>query len=298
MFDPTQRALPLYVIGDSHSLPYKNMLFPDKWTGQWIITRSKYIAGLTAHDFFNLEAQEFLPSIIECLEYEGLIRDGSATHLSKDEIDFSIAKASGLPITPPLMLFTLGDIDIRGVLLRMFSDKYDFVPPFDLPYPLLDRPIIPWDVIAEIIEERLAPLVEGLKQLRIAGFNRIYVQLVVPPTTDENRSSEINGISCPLPVRTKLVASFNRLLAERVNALDVPVIDIWPQITGKDGYLLHDYELDGVHLAPRAAKMHLEQVLEHAINRAWESVNHVRHEMFYRMACGLAPLETRTGNAP
>ncbi len=255
------------------------------------------VSGLTTHDFFNRKTQEFLPSIIECLEYEQLVRDGMATHLSKDEIDFAIAKTSGLPMIPPLILFTAGDIDVRGVLLPKLADQYDFVPPFDLPYPVLDRQIIPWDVIAEIIEQRLAPFVEGLKQLRTAGFNRIYVQPVVPPTTDDNRSTQINGVSCPLSVRSKLVASFNCLLADKVSALDVPVIDIWPQLTSADGYLLNEYELDGVHLRPSAAKMHLEQLLEHAINRAWESVNHVRHEMFYRMACGLAPLETRPANA-
>jgi hypothetical protein len=298
MFEPAQRALPVFVIGDSHALPYKNMLFQDIWTGQWVVIRSKYISGLTAHDFFNLETQEFLPSVIECLEYEGLIRDGAASHLSKDGIDFSVAKATGLPVTPPLIMLTAGDIDIRGVLLPMLCDQYDFVPPFELPYPLLDRQIIPWDMIAEAIEGRLLSFIEGLKQLRIAGFNRIYVQLVVPPTADEDRIKHIQGFSCPLSVRAKLVASFNHILAERMKAIDVPVIDIWRQVTGDDGYLLREYELDGVHLPPRVAKMQLEQLLEHAINRPWESVNHVRYEMFYRMACGLAPIENQAGNVP
>lgn len=296
MFESAQRALPVFVIGDSHALPYRNMLFRDMWTGQWVTVRSKYISGLTAYDFFDSETQEFLPAVIEYLEYEGLTRDGAATHLSMDEVDFSIARAAGLPVTPPLIMFTVGDIDIRGVLLPMLGDQYDFVPPFELPYPLLDRQIIPWDMIAELIERRLSPFVEGLRQLRVAGFNRIYVQLVVPPTTDEDRIRKVHGISCPLAVRSKLVASFNRILAERMKAIEVPIVDIWPQVTGNDGYLLREYELDGVHLPPSAAKMQLEQLLEHAINCPWESVNHVRYKMFYRIACGLAPIENQTGN--
>jgi hypothetical protein len=298
MSESAERTLPVYVIGDSHALPYKNMLFRDKWTGQSIVTRSKYISGLTAFDFYARETQEFLPAIIECLEYEGLVRDGKATHLSKDTIDFSIARASDLPVTPPLIMFTVGDIDVRSILLRVFTDRYDFVPPFDFPYPVLDRPIVPWDVVADLIEQRLAPFIEGLVQLQAAGFNRLYVQLVVPPTTNESKSSQINGISCPLSVRSKLVASFNRLLAEKVEALSISAINIWPQITGPDGYLLSECEFDGVHVAPRVAKMQLEQLLEHAINHAWEAVNHVRYEMFYRMACGLAPLESPNGNSP
>jgi hypothetical protein len=293
-----QRTLPVYVIGDSHALPYKNMLFQDNWTGQPVVTRSRYISGLTAHDFYAPDTGEFLPLIIECLEYEGLVRDRKVTHLSTDEIDFSIAGASGLPVTPPLILFTIGDIDIRSILLRMFSDRYDFVPPFDLPYPVLDRSIMPWDVVADIIEQRLAPFIEGLRQLRAAGFNRLYVQLVVPPTTNESQSHRINGITCPASVRSKLVASFNYLLTEKVEALGLCIINIWPQITDTNGYLRGEYEFDGVHLAPAVAKMHLDQLLEHAINHAWESVNHVRYELFYRMACGLAPFEKGTGNTP
>jgi hypothetical protein len=296
MSESDQRALPIFVIGDSHALPYKNLLFRDKWTGQWVSVRSKYISGLTAHDFFNVATGEFLPSIIDCLEYEGLIREGGATHLSKQEIDFSIAKASGLPITPPLIMFAAGDIDIRGTLLPMLADQYDFVPPFDLPYPLLDRQIIAWDLLAEVIERRLSPFIEGLKQLRMAGFNRLYLQKVVPPTADENRVMQLHGIDCPLSVRTKLVASFNHILAEKAKAISVTMIDIWPKVTTREGYLSPDYELDGVHLPPSAARMQVEQLLEHAINCPWESVNHVRYEMFYRMACGLLPIDEELGN--
>jgi lysophospholipase L1-like esterase len=297
MLEVAQSALPIFVIGDSHALPFKNMFFRDRWTGQWVTVRSKYISGLTAHDFFNPETREFSSSVIACLEYEGLIRDGGATHLSKNEIDFSIAQASGLPVTPPLMMFTVGDIDVRGTLLPMFGDQYDFVPPFESPYPLLDRRIVLWDAIAEVIERRLRPFIEGLKQLQIAGFNRLYVQLVVPPTANEDRIKQLHGIHCPLSVRAKLVTAFNRILTQEVKAIGVTIIDIWPQVTGSDGYLSRDYELDGVHLPPKAARMQLEQLLDHAINCPWESVNHVRYEMFYRMACGLTPIENDTGSA-
>jgi hypothetical protein len=296
MPEVAESALPIFVIGDSHALPYKNMFFRDKWTGQWVTVRSKYISGLTAHDFFNPETSEFLSSIIECLEYEGLVRDGGATHLSRNEIDFSIARASGLPLAPSLIMLAVGDIDIRGTLLPMFADQYDFVPPFESPYPLLDRKIIPWDLIAEVIERHISPFVEGLKQLRMAGFNRLYVQLVVPPTANEERIKQLHGFCCPLSVRTKLVASFNRILTEKVEAIGGTIINIWPQVTGTDGYLSPEYELDGVHLPPKAARMQLEQLLEHAINCPWESVNHVRHEMFYRMACGLPPIDSEAGS--
>jgi hypothetical protein len=281
------KALPVYVIGDSHALPYRNLIFRDKWTGQWVVVRSKYISGLTTSDFFDPKRGEFLPPIIDTLEYEGLVRNGCATHLSNDEVDLAIAKAMNQPVTPPLLFFSVGDIDIRAIILPMLGDQFDFVAPFELPYPVLDKPLIPWDVILETIERRMRPFIKGLAQLREAGFNRIYVQSVVPPTRHEERVRVLHGLNCPVSVRTKLVAAFNYLLRIEVESAGAAIVDIWPQVTER-GYLKAEYELDGVHLPPVAAQMNVEKLLEHAINRPWESVNYPRHEAFYRMACNLA----------
>jgi hypothetical protein len=287
-------SLPVYVVGDSHTLPYRNLVVFDKWTGQLVIIRSKYISGLTAHDFFDIEQQEFLPSVFQFLEYEGLVRDGRATHLSREKIDFAIAQAMCQPMTPPLMLFAVGGIDVRGVLVPMLGADYDFVPPFDLPYPTSGMPLVPWDLVAQTIEQRIRPFICGLKQLRDCGFNRLYVQNVVPPTLDDVLAKKLNrGINCSALVRTRLTAAFNRVLASEVSSIGATVLDVWPQVTDQ-GYLKPEYDLDGVHLPPCVAQTQVERLLEHAINCPWESVNHIRYVQFYRMACNLSPFEGET----
>ena len=40
--------------------------------------------------------------------------------------------------------------------------------------------------------------------------------------------------------------------------------------------------------------MHLDQMLGHAINCQWDAVNHVRYELFYRMAAGAHPIFDRS----
>lgn len=286
MQDITHTALPVYVIGDSHSLPYRNMLFREEWTDQWVAVRSHYISGLTAHDVFKAESGEFHPGIIQFLEYEGLIRDQRATHLSTSEIDFAIAAAARQPVRPPLLLFAVGDIDIRAVIMPMLRDSHDFVPPFETALPLLDRPLIPWDLIEARIMMLIGPMIAGLQRLNACGFNRIYVQSVVPPTRNEARIRQLHGYDCPASVRTKLVVCFNRLFQAECKRIGVTVIDLWPTLT-EGGYLRSDLEIDGVHLPPRAARWFLNAMLEHAINCQWFAVNHVRYEMFYRIACGV-----------
>jgi len=284
----TETVLPVYVVGDSHALPYRNQLFREPWTGQWVMARSRYVSGLTAHDLFRPDTGEFHTELIRFLEYEGLVRNRRAVHLSADETDFAIAKAAGLPVVPPLLLFVVGDIDVRGALLPMLADTHDFVPPYETPYALTDRPLVPWDVVAEAIAARIRPMTAGLRQLIACGFNRIYVQAVVPPTRDEARVRQLQGYDCPVAVRTKLVVAFNRMLAAECAALGVTLLDDWSRLV--DGGLLRpELEFDGVHLPPRAARWFLDALLEHAVNCQWFAVNHVRYAQYYRLACGLYP---------
>ena len=276
--------LPVYIIGDSHVLAYRNLIFRETWTGSWFATRTKYISGLAAGDFFKPASDEFHPGLIEALQYEGLVRAHQASHLSLEEIDYNIAKASGHSVVPPLLMTACGDIDIRLMLLPMLKDQFDFVPPFETPYANSGKPLLAWDICEEVLQRHLTPFIAGLQRLQGSGFNRLYVPLVTPPTLREENFLERHGYRCPASVRYKAVFAFNRLLSERCKALGIPLLDIWPQVT-TDGYLRPEFEFDGVHLAPSAAVMHLNLLIEHAINCQWNAVNHSRHELYYRMAC-------------
>jgi lysophospholipase L1-like esterase len=285
-----ETVLPVYIVGDSHSLPYRNMVFREKWTGAWVMARTKYIPGLTAHEFFNSSTGDFHPELIQFLEFEGLVRAGRCTHLSTDEVDFSIAKAVGQPVRPPLILIAVGEIDVRGPIMRLLKDTHDFVPPFPTGLPLLDKPLVPWDVIDEAIEERLAPFIAGLQQLMAAGFRRIYVQSVVPPTRKEERIRELQSYDCPVTVRTKLVRAFNWKLADKVRSINLTTLDNWLDLT-EGGLLRPELDFDGVHLPPKGARIYLEAMIDDAINSRGVVANHPRHELYYRIACGLPPFQ-------
>jgi len=291
-----ETVLPVYIVGDSHSLPYRNMVFREKWTGAWVMARSKYIPSLTAHDFFDPTTGDFHSEFIGFLEYEGLVRAGRATHLSMNEVDFAIAKAAGQPVRPPLILVAVGEIDVRGPIMRVLKNTHDFVPPFATSLPLLDKPLVPWDVIEEAIEERLGPFVAGLQQLIAAGFKRIYVQSVVPPTRKEERIRELQRYDCPVTVRTKLVQAFNWKMAAKIRSINLTMLDNWSDLT--DGGLLRpEFDFDGVHLPPKGARIYLEALIDDAINPRGLVANHPRHELYYRLACGLDPFQVTAPSA-
>jgi lysophospholipase L1-like esterase len=290
-----ETVLPVYIVGDSHSLPYRNMVFREKWTGAWVMARSKYIPSLTAHDFFNPATGDFHPEFIGFLEYEGLVRAGRATHLSMNEVDFAIAKAAGQPVRPPLILIAVGEIDVRGPIMRLLKDTYDFVPPFATMLPLLEKPLVPWDVIEDAIDTRLGPLIAGLQQLVAAGFTRVYVQGVVPPTRNEERIRELQGYDCPVTVRTKLVQAFNRKLGAKCRSMNLTMLERWSELT-EDDLLRPEYDFDGVHVPPKGARLYLEALIDDAIDSRGLVANHSRYELYYRIACGLDPFQAAEPN--
>ena len=155
---------------------------------------------------------------------------------------------------PPLILIAVGEIDVRGPIMRLFKDTHDFVPPFPTSQPLLDKPLVPWDVIDVMIEERIRPFIAGLEQLMAAGFKRIYVQGVVPPSCNEQRIRELQKYDCPVSVRTKLVQAFNWKLADKVRSINLTMLDRWPDLT-EGGLLRPEFDFDGVHLPPRGAPL-------------------------------------------
>src|SRR5262249_9457813 len=148
--------------------------------------------------------------------------------------------------------------------LSKLRDIYDFVPPFETPYPVSDRPLLPWDICVETIEPGLKAFVAGLRKLNECGFNRVYVQAVVPPTLNDEDWHRRRGYLCPSPIRTKAVYAYNRTLTELCKSANVSVIDLWPNLTEK-GFLKPEFELDGVHLHPKTARMHLDRLLDEAI---------------------------------
>ena len=223
------------------------------------------------------------PEVMHTLEYEGLVKNKRAFHLSREARDFNAAQAAGVPLAVPFLLLNCGDIDIRTRLLSLLKDEYDLIPPFETPYAKTGAPVYSWDLFQDEMKQLLDPFVSGLSHLRQAGFSRVFIQAVVPPTTNNDRFFELHGYHCPTDVRYKVVCAFNRALAERCKPLNMPVVDVWALVT-ENGYLKPEFEVDGVHLPPRAAAQHLPKLLEMAINRSGLGTNFVRYELFYERA--------------
>ena len=281
--DAVTKPTPIYVLGDSHVLGFKDLFFRDTYTGGDYYTVSRYYSGFAAGGVSSGGA--LVPAFVKALEYEGLLKEGRAAHLRVGPMDLAVAYASGSAQVPPLIIVCCGDIDLRGHFFQYIKEECDLILPFETPYPATGKPPLPYDVALQLVRERLEPLVAGLKTLHDLGLVRTYLHTVAPPTLNAELFRQVHGFDCPAATRYKAAVMYNQFLTRRCKELGVPVLDVWPEVT-RDGYLRPEYELDGVHLAREANLISLRALVEHALNNTPPIRNVERYRLLYEMATG------------
>jgi hypothetical protein len=272
---------PIYIVGDSHALGFKNLLVRDSFAANDYGTVARYISGLSAADFFAGGALH--AKVATYLEGEEVCRDGKPAHLLVEEKDLAIAYAAGRPQVAPLLLIMCGDIDLRGAFLPHLKNDHDLILPFDNPYSTTGKSPMPFDIARRMAAERLDVLLAGIHSLHNSGLVRTYLHTVPPPTLDDARFREIHGFDCPPPTRYKAAALYNHYLKERCAQMGIPIIDVWPEVT-ENGYLKPEFELDGVHLNKRGNLITLRKLVDHALSNTHSIKNSARYELLHQLA--------------
>jgi hypothetical protein len=275
------KPIRLYVVGDSHCLPLRDLIVGDEFTGREYLVVSKYIQGLTASAM--VRDGDIAPAIMEALESESLIRDGRFTFSSRDSHDLAVGYAAGIPGSPPLIVISAGDIDLRASFLPKLADQYDLVLPFEVPYGLRkEAKIMPYNVARRMATDAFQPMAEAIRKLKAMGLTRIFVMTIVPPTMNQERFDAMHGFVCPLDTRYKAAVLFNRVLAESCTQAGATVVDIWPDVLDQRGYLRPEFELDSVHLNRRASMLTIQRIIGAGIGKHG-SVSSTRYRLAHSL---------------
>lgn len=276
------RPTPVFVIGDSHTLPYRDQLMRDPQTGKLYIGVARYIPGLRASDFTNDDG-EIAPAIIEALASAYLTdRDCNPTFTSFERSELANTFAMGMSGTIPIVIFSAGDIDARSHLTRLLGGRFDVLIPGSTEFPRSKNPtILPLSIIAERAERMIAPLVRGLEQLRERGFSRLFLLLAPPPSADDRTFEVVQGFFCPLSTRFKVATLFNQLLRRAAENAGIRVIDLWPHVIESPMQVGRQYFLDGVHLNRLAATRAVEIAVRTATEDSESGLNARRYELLH-----------------
>jgi hypothetical protein len=250
------RASPVYFVGESHTLPFRDALFQPQAPGDIYLGRVRFLQIFASR---YLEGGAIHPDILKALMGEQLLDEqGNATHLAKDRQTFRTAEVSGVPVREPVLVLFAGDLDVFD-MLRQTGKGYDFDLPDDPGYGV-DRTLtpIPLSAIDMRLRNAFLPFISACGTLREMGFGRIMIHSLPP------RLRDIGAVDLPgaLQMRAKLTVFANRVLRQASVTLGIPFIDAWQDLT--DGlYLRPQFALnDGVHLTRAAAQFSWRQVIE------------------------------------
>lgn len=261
------RPTPIYMIGDSHCLIYRDLLFSeDSIFKKTFITKAKYCRGLAAQNF-SFKDDSLNNQLIQAMISESLFDENlSAFHLSTSQMTESIALAANQALNEPIVIIFCGDIDLRSVFLKQLGAHSDFILPFKVNLehfsPIQEPQMIPLNLIIELANKMIQPLFKGLKLLKQSGFEKLYIHCLPAQTLDDKAYEKINGYFSPALLRYKSTLLFNFLFEKFCRKFDINFINIWKEVT-VNNQLNPIYHLDHIHLNKQAAFLSLEKLITH-----------------------------------
>ena len=233
------RAVPIYFIGDSHTLVHNHLLY--KSNGTHYVTQSHYIHGLYARDFCS----------------EGKVSESVMAPL----VGLLAPTDEGwrLRWSDVTLVVQCGDLDARRAAIELGASA-GLVLPFAPEEKVLGPRPVPYALVEGEARRSLEPLFAGLSELRKIGFERLAVAAIPPPMhEDEWQKHQKPGPSEAM--RYAVVRTYNHVLKERAAANGVRFLDYWPFVI-TNGRRDARFNLDGVHLNLEAAALLMGLVLE------------------------------------
>ena len=265
-----QRPSPIYFIGDSFTLVFRDRVYLDGGTPAHAhIGRSLYVDHFRLREFTKPDGS-LHPAIAQALDSEHLTvptENGgiAAYHTTTDTRWRHVAVADGRLRRPPTMVFLAGHLDLveygmlvgKNVTVELPAD----CRPAPLPTPEGTQ-VIPLSVSLPAFEEFFRPLVRGLRSLQELGFSRMFVHSMQPPPVDDEVLQRNDLADTYTACRYAGMVLFNYVLAKMCADVGVQFLDVWDAQT-QNGVLRSDLaHVDRVHLNERAALITMEHLFD------------------------------------
>ncbi len=263
-----QRPTPIYFIGDSFSLVFRDRVYVDESSPPRAYqARILYQPGLALERFTSNDGA-LHPDIDRALRAESLLvetdRGTEAYHTTAFLHWRQVAIAEGRPRRAPVLMVMLGHFDVASFELREGLDLAFELPPDARPLPLAQSPdarVIPLAQSLAAFAENVRPAMEGLRYLKALGFSNIFVHSVQPmPVEGEALARNALSRNATAP-RYAAMILFNYVLERACAEAGVIFLDVWDELT-EGGLLRADYvHVDRVHLNEKAALVSMSRLI-------------------------------------
>ena len=274
---PMARPECIYVLGDSHSLPYHMRLYSGA-DGRQIVFQALYSPGFAAELCVGTHG-ELAPAIAGALTRGGLLVDvdgrAEALHRTHDGHWQHCCVVGGRPRTDPAIVLSVGGLDAAH-----FGSGPSDVDDIALPEALVQRtgplsaaPLpgaVPFDEAVRLLAEHMEPVAQAIRDLAWHGFRRVALLSVVPPTARDsayrvlrtNLGLPVNQSNVATACRYKYAMVANVVLSRIAAETGVAFINRWnDQVC--DGLVLPGLLTDWVHLSDWATDASARAIIEH-----------------------------------
>lgn len=243
-------AAPVYFLGESHVLSYASLLSKYEDDGRIFFPIIRFMQNVTASQYADAGKGSLNPTVMQNLKDMALVdANGAVTALARDA-NFTC-----------LVMFA-GDMDIHYELFSQMDENYDFELPGQSLYPLDPaRTLIPRDMVEMRLKELLGPFTTTIGWLKAHGIARLVMHALPPRTADNQRAATwTGGKIVDKLLRAKITVEANRVLEAFAVSNGIPFVSTWDAIA-PDGYLLPEFDLDGVHVTRPAAAISLARIM-------------------------------------
>ncbi len=257
------RPSPLYFVGDSHSLVFRDRLIAMEDSDRRYYCKTLYTARLYGRDLCDARGA-LNPAVMSALLSDRLIMpigNRIAVYQRNENAVLDVGQeAFGAALDDPPVTLFCGSYDCHTFVEETGSREI-LLPP-EIPQPTLpfeDRSTaLEFERAVEVASKIIAPVEAGLRFLRSCGLQNLFLHSLPPPALG---SGDVDTLVVPsLLAQYQAVALMNHLLRDICRRTAVTFIDIWPLVVDRAGLRDDRYHLDD-HLNGDAAMLSIEFIL-------------------------------------
>jgi lysophospholipase L1-like esterase len=273
-------ATPIFMVGDSNSIIFDGLIFEcPAMFAQPFVTHGVFCRGLMAANFSDA-AGALNPDVLAVLFRHTLVLGDDtawyALHLSSAQLRpeafrvelgrlrhrWKVQANDHIDSRPVVVM--VGTLDLEAVL-RTLPAGCDFALQdrrFDVPdrFERAVGPYVPGQLVNDLIAERVKPLAAGLRTMRDAGLENVYLHSLHPPPVEDYKYAKMRGVNTQAVLRYKVALTINAQLRALCEREQIRFLDMWAATT-RDGALDPRFEFDGDHLNQQAAELTVRALL-------------------------------------
>ncbi len=252
-------------LGDSHAARFDGLVFRDDAdVTRYVITQAHNHYGFRASEF-SYDDGTLNERLVRSLLTLNILRGTRENAVSafgrfrtaREPLGWEFGLRLRASFRNELLVISCGEVDARDVIRRLPLDARIALPgPIGrfADDPPETREAVAFDELSAAIEsEYLQPLFRGLRTLRAAGIDNLFLLALPPPGSSDADYEAHCGFASRRHVRYAVHRSINLLYERFSRDASIGFIDTWPIVTSNDGILRPEFGSDSVHLNRDAA---------------------------------------------